>query len=319
MTYLSNTLANLDILKGVKKAISFLPLILILFLFNSNVKAQSMGKGAVSYIGEIDGIYFSISGDIKFSRYVMRNNQAEIQVKWNWLKVNYIIVDGVQYDQLNNPMNANFGNLTSDFVGEILIKTYIPTKILVQSATLNVYAGSTQNFIYQMDKITWDRYSMEERASFREKWENGPFISDVNLNSVSGGAIESIKYKALQHHKKLEKEQAQDESAEQKEKNFYELMEKGSFAEYSHDYSSAIASYTKALQLNIDNERANKAIAAAQERKERQEKAEANENSNETGGSSSKVDEEKTQSKDEKKTQDKEEETKKEEEQEDDS
>ncbi|PHR42928.1 MAG: hypothetical protein COA32_17015 [Fluviicola sp.] len=288
-------------LKGTKRTIVFLFLIFLLLPSFSNLKAQSMRKGAVTYTGTFDNIYFNISGDIEFSRYVMRNNQAEIQVSWNWLKVNYIVMEDVQYDQLNNPMNADFGMLKSGFVGNIEIKTYIPTKVPLQSVPKDVYAGSTQNFLFQMDKSTWDGFSMEERAKFRSDWEKGPFISDVNLNSISGSIIESIIYKAKQHQKELDKEKEKEKMAEQKEKQFYDLMEQGRRAEVNENYDDAIAFYSEARTLNIDNERAEEAVTLAKDRKERLKKE--SEVNDESGSSESDENKENGQSGKEKEVQ----------------
>jgi tetratricopeptide (TPR) repeat protein len=184
--------------------------IMALFFVLTNSSAQSLGRGAVTFSGEIEGVYFNISGDLEFTKYVLRNTQPEVQVKWNWLKVNHIEYGGVSYNELNNPINANFDYLKEDFYGEVEILDYIPTKSNPQRVEETVYAGQIANFLYQMDKEVWEGYGMEIRAEHRDEWENHNDHGVVTLKSVGGKVIDDMIRKVIKRKTELDNQKQGD-------------------------------------------------------------------------------------------------------------
>lgn len=250
----------------------FIPIISFVFIFLSfNGSAQSLGKGAVSFSGEVDGVYFNVSGDLKFEQFVVHGSSAYIKVNWNWMKVNHIEYNGVLYDSNYNLIEANFDYLKSGFNGVVELKDYIPTKLGFQSQEQTVYPGSGANYSFDMDTETWDEMDADGRSKIRAEWEKKPFALGVTLKSINGAEIKSMIYKVKERHKELK-------AAEEKEKKFYTLIDEGERAIANSDYDEAIAKYQKARDLNVRNELADQRLAEARELKEEKEREEVAQN-----------------------------------------
>lgn len=250
----------------------FIPIISFVFIFLSfNGSAQSLGKGAVSFSGEVDGVYFNVSGDLKFEQFVVHGSSAYIKVNWNWMKVNHIEYNGVLYDSNHNLIEANFDYLKSGFNGVVELKDYIPTKLGFQSQEQTVYPGSGANYSFDMDKETWDEMDADGRSKIRAEWEKKPFALGVTLKSINGAEIKSIIYKVKERHKELK-------AAEEKEKKFYTLIDEGERAIANSDYDEAIAKYQKARDLNVRNDLADQRLTQARELKEEKEQEEVAQN-----------------------------------------
>lgn len=237
----------------------------IAFIYlTNNITAQSLGKGAVAFSGEVDGVYFNVSGDLKIEQFVVYGSTAYVKLNWNWMKVNHIEYNGVLYDSNYNLIEANFDYLKSDFNGLVELRDYIPTKIGLQRQEQTVYAGSGANYSFDMDKETWNEMDADGRAKIRAEWEKKPFVLGVTLKSINGTEITSMIHKVKKRHQDLK-------AAEENEKKFYALIDEGERAVANSDYNEAIVKYQKALDLNVRNDLAEQRLTQARELKEDQE------------------------------------------------
>ena len=154
---------------------------------SNNLQSQSYGTGAVTLPNyNINGVNFNISGDLNV-RFVFIDNQPEVKLNWNWVKVNYITYKGVRYDSSNNPFKGNFDYIKSGFNGKVEVTMVAPTVNDIQKETRTVVSGiGSTSFVFTINKNIWEDYSFTERDEIKKKWKEQNHPLGVKLLSIDG-------------------------------------------------------------------------------------------------------------------------------------
>lgn len=152
-----------------------------------------MGKGAVAYTDHIGDFYVNASGDLDV-KFVFVGDQPEIQLKWNWLKINFVVYNRVHYNALNNQLKGDyFEIMKGDYSGEVQILEDIPTLASFQDITKRVFSGSLgTNYIFKLNLEEWSSYSFEQRAKIKADWKERISPNQVRLISFEAKNLNNI-------------------------------------------------------------------------------------------------------------------------------
>lgn len=174
---------------------------------SNNLHSQSYGTGAVTLPNyNINGVNFNISGDLNV-RFVFIDNQPEVKLNWNWVKVNYITYKGVRYDSSNNPFKGNFDYIKSGFNGKVEVTMVAPTVNEIQKETRTVVSGiGSTSFVFTINKNIWEDYSFTERDEIKKKWKEQNHPLGVKLLSIDGIDFINMASSVKSHWSKLQKE-----------------------------------------------------------------------------------------------------------------
>ncbi|MCP4052187.1 MAG: hypothetical protein GY739_03810 [Mesoflavibacter sp.] len=174
---------------------------------SNNLHSQSYGTGAVTLPNyNINGVNFNISGDLNV-RFVFIDNQPEVKLNWNWVKVNYISYKGVRYDSSNNPFKGNFDYIKSGFNGKVEVTMVAPTVNEIQKETRTVVSGiGSTSFVFTINKNIWEDYSFTERDEIKKKWKEQNHPLGVKLLSIDGINFINMASSVKSHWSKLQKE-----------------------------------------------------------------------------------------------------------------
>jgi len=181
--------------------------LLIFIATSNNLYSQSYGTGAVTLTNyNVNGVNFNISGDLNV-RFVFIDNQPEVKLNWNWVKVNYITYKGVRYDSSNNPFKGNFDYIKSGFNGNVEVTMVAPTVNEIQKETRTVVSGiGSTSFVFKINKNIWEDYSFTERDEIKKKWKDQNHPLDVKLLSIDGIDFINMASSIKSHWSKLQKE-----------------------------------------------------------------------------------------------------------------
>lgn len=174
---------------------------------SNNLHSQSYGTGAVTLPNyNINGVNFNISGDLNV-RFVFIDNQPEVKLNWNWVKVNYITYKGVRYDSSNNPFKGNFNYIKNGFNGKVEVTMVAPTVNEIQKETRTVVSGiGSTSFVFKINKNIWEDYSFTERDEIKKKWKEQNHPLGVKLLSIDGIDFINMASSVKSHWSKLQKE-----------------------------------------------------------------------------------------------------------------
>ncbi len=209
-------------------------------------KPQSLGVGAVTFSGYVNDFYVNFSGDLDL-KFSFINDEPEVELKWNWFKVNYVKYQRVRYDDYNHPGGAaDFGYLYEGIYAEVSLLEDVPTKGYT-TLTKKIYDQGTVEYRFQVDKAAWQAMTMAERTSIKKQWKDRHYPGRLTLEDVGGQALRNIFYaiKTKQDGAGISKNK-QDSIDKKAEEHIY-LAEQ---ALARNDYTSAIAYLTEAM--NID-------------------------------------------------------------------
>ena len=155
--------------------------------------SQSMGKGAVAYTDHIGDFYVNASGDLDV-KFLFVGDQPEIQLKWNWLKINFVVYNRVHYNALNNQLKGDyFEIMTGDYSGEVQILEDIPTLASFQDITKRVFSGSLgTSYIFKLNLEEWSSYSLEQRAKIKADWKERISPNQIRLQSFEAKNLNNL-------------------------------------------------------------------------------------------------------------------------------
>ena len=152
-----------------------------------------MGKGAVAYTDHIGDFYVNASGDLDV-KFIFVGDQPEIQLKWNWLKINFVVYNSVHYNALNNQLKGDyFEIMKGDYSGEVQVLEDIPTVASFQDITKRVFSGSLgTSYVFKLNLEEWSSYSFEKRAKIKADWKERISPNQVRLLSFEAKNLNNI-------------------------------------------------------------------------------------------------------------------------------
>ena len=231
----------------------FIITFLLTFSFQYSCSAQSIGSN--SWSGTLDykdaTINFSVDFEVSHSTI---EEQYISYVEIRHVVINSINYKGVDYNQSKNGDSFSFPYKIYEGVS---LNTTITESVASQnfeSITRDIYCTYKTTFTFTYNNYESIDISVRERN--KKLWTNKIKVDRIFVKSIDGQSISRIydEIKSVVQKKEREKE---------RKKKFATYIKDGKSFEGKMEFNKAISSYTKALDLNVNNEIAQERLEKA--------------------------------------------------------
>ena len=252
---------NLRLRSSSNKAIVTILSIILVCSFIRLGFGQSLGPNSASARIDYKGAYYNVS-----IQYDVTHTTLEDHYKTH-VKINHVVVHSVNYQNVGYNNTKNRGDISFPYTlySDVYAKTEIREALLNQgyeTQTKEVYTTFTTNFIFYYKN--YNSATSEQRKKTRTEWRSKSTAANISIKDIGGLGIDNI----LNDIKNTLRKEKREKEAQDK---FNQYMNEGDQFTSNGDFDSAMRSYDRAADLDVDNDAARQKYSAAQAKKQEQE------------------------------------------------